>query len=122
MSVRQSTIIGNIGSTPELETTPEGTPVVSVRVATQEYRDDEAQWLTVVAFGPSAEFLAEYADKGAELFARGRVDLDEWTDEDGHHATMKVYADTVELPGGRGDKGPAPNTDPDDLDDDDIPF
>jgi len=135
MTARRGYIIGNVGSAPDLRETQSGTSVASVRVATEEYYDDETQWVKVVIFGKSAESLAEYAGKGDTIHARGRFGINQWTGNDGEtRADIELVADDFSFvssggggsQGGQDGPGPAPQSGGDGADEpfdsSEIPF
>lgn len=140
MSFNKIILVGNLGRDPELRYTPQGTPVCSFTVATNEKRKDragEAQdfttWFRVTLWGRQAETASQYLTKGRPVYIEGRLRLEEWTDRDGKQRyTLEVHATDMQfIGGGRGDEAPysggktastehAPAEA--DLSDDDIPF
>jgi single-strand DNA-binding protein len=142
MSFNKIILVGNLGRDPELRYTPQGTPVCSFTVATNEKRKDRAgesqdvtTWFRVTLWGRQAETASQFLTKGRPIYVEGRLRLEEWTDRDGKQRyTLEVHATDMQfIGGGRADEagatGPAnrPHT-PDrstpeaDLSDDDIPF
>jgi len=139
VSTRQMHILGRAGSSPDLNTVNGDTQIATVGVATEEYHDDETVWVNVVAFGQSAEFLANYCTKGDFVFAQGRPQIDKWTGDDGEtRVKLELVADDISVPklrdsgdgGGKragGGGGGVPSGEGDDYSDDsfdnsDIPF
>lgn len=139
MSFNKIILVGNLGRDPELRYTPQGTPVCSFTVATNEKRKDRAgetqdqtTWFRVTLWGRQAETASQYLTKGRPIYVEGRLRLEEWTDRDGKQRyTLEVHATDMQfIGGGRTDDSPAtggkqsPDTSsPDaDLSDDDIPF
>ncbi len=140
MSFNKIILVGNLGRDPELRYTPQGTPVCSFTVATNEKRKDragEAQdfttWFRVTLWGRQAETASQYLTKGRPVYIEGRLRLEEWTDRDGKQRyTLEVHATDMQfIGGGRTDEAPyaggkAASTDhapaEADLSDDDIPF
>lgn len=147
MSFNKIILVGNLGRDPELRYTPQGTPVCSFSVATNEKRKDRAgemqdftTWFRVTLWGRQAETASQYLTKGRPIYVEGRLRLEEWTDKDGKpRYTLEVHATDMQfIGGGRGDEAstgtgpaagstgrPAPSDrqppEPD-LSDDDIPF
>ena len=71
-------LLGHLGHDLEHRSTANGTPVVNFRMATTQRWKDESgekqertEWHRVVSFGPTAEFLKEYATKGSMLHVEG---------------------------------------------------
>ena len=139
MSFNKITIVGNLGRDPELRYTPQGTPVCSFTVATNERRKDRAgemqdstTWFRVTLWGRQAETASQYLTKGRPIYVEGRLRVEEWTDRDGRQRyTLEVHATDMQfIGGGRGDeaggtaqvKGGASEQPEAELSDDDIPF
>ena len=146
MSFNKIIVVGNLGRDPELRYTPQGTPVCSFTVATNEKRKDRAgetqdvtTWFRVTLWGRQAETASQYLAKGRPIYVEGRLRLEEWTDRDGKQRyTLEVHATDMQfIGGGRGDEtaaaaggggatSRAPSTErqqpEQDLSDDDIPF
>lgn len=140
MSFNKITLVGNLGRDPELRYTPQGTPVCSFTMATNERRKDrsgESQdvttWFKITLWGRQAETAAQYLTKGRPVYIEGRLRVEEWTDKDGgKRHTIEVNATDMQFIGGRGeesagqrpDNTPAnrPETTEADVSDDDIPF
>lgn len=73
-------LIGRLGSKPELKTLNGGFTFTRVSLATNDsYKDkngewkDNTQWHNVIAWGKSAERLAKNTDKGMEIAIEGRL-------------------------------------------------
>jgi single-strand DNA-binding protein len=141
MSFNKIILIGNLGRDPELRYTPQGTPVCSFTVATNEKRKDKAgemqdftTWFRVTLWGRQAETASQYLTKGRPIYVEGRLRLEEWTDRDGKQRnTLEVHATDMQfIGGGRADEagatGTKPSPSPDnpssdgEVSDDDIPF
>lgn len=110
-------LAGNLGGDPELRYTPNGTPVTSFSVATNERwtsQDGEQQertiWWRVKVWGKQAETVSQYLSKGSQVFVEGRIDPDPetggprlWTSRDGQaRASFEVVARRVQFVGRRG--------------------
>ena len=83
-------VIGNVGTTPEMQYTPNGNPVTKFRLAVgRSYTDSsgerhqETEWLTVIAWGKQAESCNTYLEKGKRVYAEGRLQSKSWTGQDG---------------------------------------
>lgn len=102
-------LIGNLGQDPEVRYTQGGTAVSNLRLAVTEKRkrgdkwEDHTEWVTVVCFGRTAESVAQYMEKGRQMYAEGRLQTREYTDRDGKdRRTTEVVADRVLFLGGGG--------------------
>lgn len=139
MSFNKIIIVGNLGRDPELRYTPQGTPVCSFTVATNERRKDKAgemqdstTWFRVTLWGRQAETASQYLTKGRPVYIEGRLRVEEWQDRDGKQRhTLEVHATEMQfIGGGRGEesggtqtKAAASAEQPEaELSDDDIPF
>lgn len=143
MSFNKLILVGNLGRDPELRYTPQGTPVCSFTLATNEKRKDRAgesqdvtTWFRVTLWGRQAETASQYLSKGRPVYVEGRLRVEEWTDKDGKQRhTLEVHATDMQFIGGRADESGGQNvraetssarntesTAGDDISDDDIPF
>ena len=139
MSFNKVILVGNLGRDPELRYTPQGTPVCSFTMATNERRKDKTgemqdhtTWFRVTLWGRQAETASQYLTKGRPIYIEGRLRVDEWTDRDGKpRYTLDVQATDMQfIGGGRGEDAmaaraggsEAPPMDHPDPADDDIPF
>ena len=78
-------IIGRLGRDPELRYTQNGSPVASLRIATDEsYTDkdgqrvDRTEWHSVVVFQRSAENCNQYLRKGSLVYVEGKLTTRKW--------------------------------------------
>jgi single-strand DNA-binding protein len=140
MSFNKIILVGNLGRDPELRYTPQGTPVCSFTVATNEKRKDKAgeaqdhtTWFRVTLWGRQAETASQYLTKGRPIYVEGRLRLEEWSDRDGKQRyTLEVHATDMQfIGGGRTDDSPSMGSKASAVDtsspeaemsDDDIPF
>lgn len=146
MSFNKITLVGNLGRDPELRYTPQGTPVCSFTMATNEKRkdksgefQDQTTWFRVTLWGRQAETASQYLTKGRPVYIEGRLRMEEWTDRDGKQRyTLEVHATDMQFIGGRSDEAsggggggrPEPSrpprnggeAGPSEIEDDDIPF
>ncbi|MCF7823110.1 MAG: single-stranded DNA-binding protein [Candidatus Marinimicrobia bacterium] len=119
-SVNKAILVGRLGQKPELRYTPSQSAVTNVTIATNETRRDTAgnnvdstEWHRVVVFGKTAEFVANYLDKGALVYVEGRLQTRSWEDRDGvKKYTTEVVANIV-TPLGSGGTATAGGRQPD---------
>jgi len=113
-SVNKAIIVGRMGQKPELKYTPAQTAVTNITLATNESRRDangnnidSTEWHRIVVFGKTAEFVANYLDKGSLIYVEGRLQTRSWEDRDGvKKYTTEIVALTVTpLGGGGGQQG-----------------
>lgn len=144
-------IMGRLVADPELRTTGNGTNVCSFRIAcdrnfVQQGQERQADFIDVVAWRQSAEFVTKYFQKGSLVAVEGSLQSRQYQDKNGNNRTaVEVVARQINFagpkkPGGHpvDDGGEAPPKDyrepapaysqgsADDFavisDDDDLPF
>lgn len=135
-SINLVTLLGRVGKDPELKTTDRA-KVCGFSLATSEtYKDksgekrEETQWHAIVAFGQTAELVAQYVSKGDQVFIIGKIQYRDWTDKDGNKKYMtQIVVDKITFLGGKKksdtmDTPPAPIDQQSDLDSDgnELPF
>jgi len=95
------TIMGRLGADPELRQTKGGTAVCSLRIACDrdfktEDGERETDWIDVVAWRSTAEFVAKYFSKGSAVIVDGRLQTRTWEDDDGNkRKAVEVVVDNV---------------------------
>ena len=102
MALNKIIIMGRLGKDPDLRTTPAGVPVASMLLAVdRDFKDKETgekatDWIDVVVWRSTAEFVAKNFTKGRMAVVEGRLQIREWVDKEGkkrHNA--EVVADNV---------------------------
>lgn len=95
-------IMGRLVRDPELRTTPSGVSVTSFTLAVdRDFADKQSgekatDFVDVVAWRNTAEFVCKYFAKGRMAIAEGRLQIREWKDKDGNsRRTAEVIADSV---------------------------
>ena len=111
MSFNKITLVGNLGRDPELRYTPQGTPVCSFNLATNERRRDKdsgenkdiVTWFRVTLWGRQAEIASQYLTRGKPVYIEGRLHTEEYTDRDGNKRTsLEVTGTDMQFIGGNG--------------------
>lgn len=102
MSLNHIVIMGRLGHDPELRHTQSGTPVASFRLAVdRDFKDKNTgerttDWIDVVAWRQTGEFVSRYFTKGRMAVVEGRLQIRDWTDKEGNRRTAaEVVADSV---------------------------
>ena len=95
-------IMGRLVADPELRTTPSGVTVATVRLAVdRDFRNKqtgerETDFINVVAWRQTAEFMSRYFAKGRMAVVEGRLQIRPYTDRDGNKRTAaEVVAENV---------------------------
>ena len=112
MSFNKVIVVGNLGRDPELRYTPQGTPLCTFSIASNERRKSQAgeaqdvtTWFRVTVWGRQAETVAQYLTKGRSVYVEGRLHVEEWTDREGKpRFTLEVNATDVQFIGGAKDE------------------
>lgn len=97
------TLVGRLGADPDLKFGQSGKAVVRLRVVTNsrrqvdgQWKDVDATWWSVVAFGPLAEQATENLSKGSAVIVVGKAKESEWTDKEGNQRkSIEVMADSL---------------------------
>ena len=105
--MQKVTIIGNLGTNPEIRITKSGLSVCSFSVAASKKTNgnDITTWFRVSAFGKLAENCARFLAKGRKVGVVGDITLNTYTAKDGStKASLEVTAEDVEFlsPAGTG--------------------
>ena len=94
-------IMGRLTIDPELRRTGSGTAVTSFSMACDrdfksQSGDKETDFIEVVAWKNTAEFVSKYFSKGRMAVVEGRLQIRDWTDKDGgKRRSAEVVADNV---------------------------
>ena len=113
MSFNKVIVVGNLGRDPELRYTPQGTPLCTFSIASNERRkaptgepQDITTWFRVTVWGKQAENVSRYLSKGRKVYLEGRLHVEEWTDRDGKpRQSLEVNASEVQFLDGAGGGG-----------------
>lgn len=101
-------LMGRLTADPELRTTQSGKSVVSFSLAVdrdfQQSGEKQADFISVVAWGKTAEFIDKYFRKGRMIAVVGRIQTRTYTDKDGNNRkVVEVVADKVSFTGEKAD-------------------
>ena len=94
-------IMGRFTKDPELRRTGSGTAVTSFSLACDrdfksQSGDKETDFIEVVAWKNTAEFVSKYFSKGRMAVVEGRLQIRDWTDKaGGKRRSAEVVADNV---------------------------
>lgn len=94
-------IMGRLTRDPELRRTQSGTAVTSFSLAVDrdfksQSGEKETDFIDVVAWRATAEFVAKYFTKGRMAVVEGRLQIRDWQDKDGNkRRSAEVVADNV---------------------------
>ena len=113
-------IMGRLAKDPELRHTQSGVAVASFRLAVdRDFKDKNTgekatDWIDVVAWRQTGEFVSRYFTKGRMAVVEGRLQIRQYTDRDGNKRTAaEVVAENVYFGDSKKD-GDGPKSDYDD--------
>ena len=134
-------LMGRLTKDPELRTTQNGTSVTSFTVAVdREYvrqgEERQTDFINVVAWRQTAEFVSRYFKKGSMIAVQGSIQTRNYEDKNGNKRTaVEVIADKVSFCGSKAESGNSAPVDAqanasdytaintnDSGEDDDLPF
>ncbi|MGO8673334.1 MAG: single-stranded DNA-binding protein [Capsulimonadaceae bacterium] len=128
MDYNRVILIGRMANDPELKYTPSGIPVTQFRLAVnrpmsvearQSGQEKQADFISVVAWRQSAEFATNYLHKGRLVLVEGRLQVREYTTQDGQkRRESEVVVDnlkSLDRAKDAGDGGGAYRTQPDEY-------
>ena len=101
MALNKIFLQGRLTRDPELRRTGSGTAVTSFSLACDrdfksQSGDKETDFIEVIAWKNTAEFVSKYFSKGRMAVVEGRLQIRDWTDKAGNkRTTAEVVADNV---------------------------
>lgn len=101
MSLNHISIMGRLTRDPELRHTQSNTPVASFTLAVdRDYQNGgserQTDFIDCVAWRQTAEFVSKYFQKGSMAIVAGRLQIREWTDQNGNkRRNAEVVADNI---------------------------
>lgn len=125
-------IMGRLTADPELKKTQSGISVTAFTVAVDRRfqkagEEKQTDFISVVAWRQTAEFIEKYFSKGSMIAVRGSIQTRRYEDNNGNKRTaVEVVADEVSFCGSNVQKNGAQPTEHDDFEEipvtDDLPF
>ena len=103
-------LIGRLTDNPELKNTPSGVSVTTFDIAVNrpknKDRDQTADFIPVVAWRGTAEFICKYFGKGSAIFVEGALQTRTYEDKEGKkHKVYEVLANNVDFMEGKKENG-----------------
>lgn len=104
-------LMGRLTRDPELRRTGSGTAVTSFSLAVDrdfksQSGEKETDFIDIVAWRSTAEFVSKYFTKGRMAVVEGRLQIRDWTDKDGgKRRSAEVVADNVYFGDSKRDSG-----------------
>lgn len=109
-------LMGRLTKSPELKTTPNGVSVTSFSIAVDRGYGDkkETDFINIVAWRQTAEFVCKYFTQGSRILIEGSIQMRKYQDRDGNNRTVfEVVADNVHFVDGKKDAKPSTDVNPD---------
>ena len=108
-------LMGRLTRDPELRRTGSGTPVTTFTLAVdrdfggnRETGERETDFIDIVTWRSTAEFVSKYFAKGRMAVVEGRLQIREWKDQNGNNRrSAEVVADNVYFGDSKRDGAPA---------------
>ena len=103
-------IVGRLAADPELRHTASGVAVTSFTLAvsrnySRQGEERQTDWIDVVAWRNTAEFVCKYFTKGRMMLVEGRLQMRDYTDKDGNRrVAAEVVTDNVHFCDSRKDE------------------
>lgn len=90
MGLNKVIIQGRIGADLELKRTPSEISVTSFNIAVDRKgtKDKVTDWISIVAWRQTAEFICKYFKKGSEIIIVGELQTRTWTDSQNNKRTV----------------------------------
>lgn len=103
-----TSLVGNSGGRATLTTTAKGVKIANFSLATvKRYKDGEGvqkkitDWHNIAVFGPQADVVANYVDKGTVICVTGALHNKAYTDKSGNpQVSSTLHADYFEIMSG----------------------
>lgn len=101
-------IMGRLTADPELRQTPSGVSVTRFTVAVdrgyvKQGEERQTDFINVVAWRGSADFVAKYFHKGSMIAVQGSIQTGSYEKDGVKHYTFEIVADNVSFCGGKSD-------------------
>ena len=102
-------LMGRLTRDPELRHTQSGTPVASFTLAVERDRapqgsEKATDFIDIVAWRSTAEFVSKYFTKGQLVAVSGRLQIRDWKDKNGsNRRSAEILADSVYFAEGKRD-------------------
>lgn len=147
MALNVAVITGRLTADPEVRSTPSGVSVCRFTVAvdrryTKQGEERQADFIDILAWRQTAEFVGKYFQKGSMIAVQGSIQTGSYEKDGIKRRTFEIVADNVSFCGGKNEQSngtgtttPAPsapsftNADSNDfaafaasVDDDELPF
>jgi single-strand DNA-binding protein len=119
ITLNEVLLVGGLGRDPELKTSGKGGAYCNLALATTDGKKghEKTNWHKVTLFGANAQNAAKYLKKGSQVFIKGILTYNDWTDRQGqkHREAEVVAFQIIYLTSPQAESGRQPG-------DDDFPY
>lgn len=127
--MNKTMLLGRVTKDIELKFGKDGMAIAKFSVAVNRMKKGETDFINCIAFGKTAETIANYIKKGSQIGIEGHIQTGSYTNKDGHKVyTTDVIVDRFDFVGG-GNNNTTSNTQSGDVpqdyfseDNSDMPF
>lgn len=112
MYLNKVQLYGNLTRDPEIKALPSGQNVVNFSIATNRvYKDrdgqkkEQTEYHNVVAFGRTADVIAQYLKKGRPVYVEGRLQTRSWEAEGKKNYRTEIIVDSFQFGADGGARG-----------------
>ncbi len=101
--LNRAILMGRLTRDPELRTTPSGVSVASFTLAVDRGyakagEEKQTDFINIVAWRATAEFVGRYFTKGMMMIVEGRIQTRSWEDQNGNKRyAVEVVADNIQF-------------------------
>lgn len=114
-SLNKTTLIGRVGSDPEIRTTASGTKMAKISLATSRtwtdrsgQKAEKTEWHRITTWDKLAEIVERFVSKGDRLYIEGRIEYSETEHEGQKRYWTDIHANELIMLGGAGERDAAP--------------
>lgn len=106
MSFNRAIVLGRVGKDPVIKHTTDGNQIASFSIATSSFsnrngeRKEYTEWHNAVAYGRTAELVANYVKKGTQLLAEGSLRTSKWEKDGVERYKTEIVVSSIQLLGG----------------------
>lgn len=95
ISYNHVVLVGRLTRDPEIKFSTSGTQIATFSLAVDRGKDNEADFVNIVAFGKTAEFVGNYFVKGRLVLVEGPLRIEKYEKDGEMKTATKVVANNV---------------------------
>ena len=122
--INNVTLMGRLTADAELRATTNDKYVTNFSIAVErDFGERQADFINLVAWGKTAEFITKYFGKGDMIAVQGSIQTRQYEKDGAKRTATEVLVDKASFCGGKTEKKAEPETFVNDIDDDlELPF